>query len=280
VIAAFVVHMLERYRHSFGEPSPGHREALTRLTRTALETLLDCDCPYHDMEHTLLVTEVGQTLLAGRLARGGEVTADDWLQAVVAMLYHDIGYLRGLLEGDAPGSFVTDEAGHRFTPGPDATDASLMPYHVTRSCLYVRERLADEAEIDTARVVEHIEMTRFPVPDAAAYRRLDSLSSLVRAADLIGQMGDPCYPRKLSRLFTEFVETGEAPRLGYASPEDLRRGFPDFFATRVRPYLTEALKDLEATEGGRVWIDNLHGHLDACAQVPRAPVTHLIANHK
>jgi hypothetical protein len=279
VIAAFVAHSVERYRRSFGEPSSHIRDALARVTKSALATLLDCDCPYHDMEHTLLVTDVGQTLLEGRLARGGDVTPHDWLQAVVAMLHHDIGYVRGLLDGDGTTSFVTDAAGQRVTPGPGATDASLMPYHVTRGALHVQQRLADEPEIDVDTVAAHIEMTRFPVPDANPHGEPQSLSALVRAADLIGQLGDPRYPRKLSRLYTEFVETGEAARLGYGSAEDLRRGFPEFFATQVRPHIGEGLKDLAATPDGQVWAANLFHHVEA-ARESRPPIPQLVANHK
>jgi hypothetical protein len=51
----------------------------------------------------------------------------------------------------------------------------------------------------------------------------------VRAADLIGQLADPHYLRKLPALFYEFLETGTAARLGYNTPGDLRDGYPAFF---------------------------------------------------
>jgi hypothetical protein len=47
---------------------------------------------------------------------------------------------------------------------------------------------------------------------------------LVRAGDLIGQLGDPLYPRKLNALYYEFAETGVHEKLGYRSPsQGLRR---------------------------------------------------------
>jgi hypothetical protein len=46
----------------------------------------------------------------------------------------------------------------------------------------------------------------------------------VRAGDLIGQLGDPLYPRKLNALYYEFAETGVHEKLGYRSPsQGLRR---------------------------------------------------------
>ena len=92
---------------------------------------MGCDCPYHDLEHSLLVTDAGMTMLRGRQLSDAALDADQWLHAVVAMLFHDIGYLRGLLAGDEPGSYVIDDAGNRAAPPPGATDAWLMPHHVT-----------------------------------------------------------------------------------------------------------------------------------------------------
>jgi hypothetical protein len=137
----------------------------------------------------------------------------------------------------------------------------MMPYHVTRSCIFIRERFAGDPTIDVSTVSGYIEMTRFPVPAEAHYQRTDTFAALVRAADLIGQMGDPLYPQKLSRLYTEFVETGEAERLGYANPSELREDFPEFFYEQVYPYIGEGLRFLKKTQEGQQWIANLFHHV-------------------
>jgi hypothetical protein len=41
--------------------------------------------------------------------------------------------------------------------------------------------------------------------------------ALLRASDLIGQLADPNYMRKVSALFVEFAETGMNEKLGYNS---------------------------------------------------------------
>ena len=128
---------------------------------------------------------------------------------------------------------------------------------MNRSCIFIRERFAGDPTIDVSTITSYIEMTRFPVPEDRHYQRVDTFAALVRAADLIGQMGDPLYPKKLSRLYSEFVETGEAERLGYANPAELRAGFPEFFYSQVYPYITEGLRYLRKTQEGQQWIANL-----------------------
>jgi hypothetical protein len=261
LIDAFVEHCVDRYREAYPNRDLGHEDVLDQAARTALETLLGCDCPYHDLEHTLLVTDVGQTILRGRLISQGDVSPHEWLHAIIALLFHDIGYVRGLLRDDDGDSFITDEEGGRITPPAGSTDAYLMPFHVNRSCLFIRERFAGDPSIDVSTVASYIEMTRFPVPDDRHYQRVDTFAALVRAADLIGQMADPLYPKKLSRLYAEFVETGEAERLGYANPAELRSGYPDFFYGQVYPYITEGLRYLRKTQEGQQWIANLFHHV-------------------
>lgn len=261
LIDAFVSSARQAYRETY----PGVREeleaGLERAARTALLTLRNCDCPYHDLEHTVLVTDAGIAILRGRQLARGDLPASTWLQAVVALLFHDLGYLRGLLKDDEDGSYLADEAGNRVAPPAGATDAFMMPYHVDRGRLFVMERFAADPVIDGMMVASFIEMTRFPVPQESFYQQLDSIGALVRAADLIGQMADPDYPMKQARLFVELEETGEAERLGYHNPAELRADFPTFFYKQVYPYLPAALDYLTRTQDGEQWIANLIRHL-------------------
>ena len=63
------------------------------------------------------------------------------------------------------------------------------------------------------------------------------------------------------RIVKEFVETGEATRLGFKNPNDLRRSFPEFFYVEVQPYIGDGVAYLKRTQKGRQWIANLYHHL-------------------
>jgi hypothetical protein len=53
-----------------------------------------------------------------------------------------------------------------------------------------------QAVIDPARLAHNIELTRFPVPDDDDHAETNTEAAFVRAADLIGQLGDPLYPNE------------------------------------------------------------------------------------
>ena len=269
VIQAFVDHILAKFQTMFSQAEPAQSQALDRAAHTALEFLLHCDCPYHDVQHTILVTDVGQALLHGRQLARGDLDANDWLQAVVAMLFHDIGYLKNLLREDNEQTCIVDPDGSRVTPPVGSTDAFMTPFHVTRGIMFVHERFSNDHVIDTDAVAECIEMTRFPVPARSDYRQTDTLPAIVRCADLVGQMADPQYLQKLSRLYAEFAETGDAARMGFTNPGDLRDGFPDFFYDQVHPYIGTEVGYLKRTQEGQQWLANLYHHLHLDQSEPR-----------
>lgn len=261
VIDGFTQCLVSTFEKAFPGALKAQTGVLEQSARMALESLTNSDCTYHDLNHTIMVTDVGQAILWGRLTSQGDVTAHDWLHAILAMLYHDIGFIRGVLKGDRAGRYIINEFGDTVAPPAGATDAYMAPYHVSRSCLFVKERFATETLIEAGTLIHHIELTRFPVPRDAFYQRVGDFAGLVRAADLIGQMADPQYIQKLSKLFVEFAETGEAERLGYDNPGELRTGYPAFFFERVRPYISEGLRFLRKTQEGQLWIASLFSHV-------------------
>lgn len=263
VIEAFAERLRQTYLATFGHDRTNYPDTLAIAARTTLERIADSDALYHSIEHTIMVTLVGQEILRGKKIKCGGVSSDDWLHFVVALLCHDIGYVRGTCLGDKPPEFVINEAGEMQALPQGASDAALTPYHVDRGKLFVRERFGDHGGLDVARLARAIELTRFPVPQDGDHQETDTEAGLVRAADLIGQLADPHYMRKINALFWEFVETGMAEKLGYQTPADLAAGYPGFYWNAVRPYIGDGLNYLRLTQTGKQWVANLSAHVFA-----------------
>ncbi|MDA0230243.1 MAG: metal-dependent phosphohydrolase [Proteobacteria bacterium] len=262
-INAFTERLKDAYTANFGRQKPDYPDIIAWVGRMSLERMADSDALYHDVEHTLMVTLAGQEILLGKHIREGGITPDDWLHFMVALLCHDIGYVRGVCIGDVAGAYVIDQVGNTFSPPQGASDASLTPYHVERGKIFVRERFSQLGMLDVDRVIAGLELTRFPVPDVGDARDTTGVAGLVRAADLIGQLGDPNYMRKINRLFHEFNETGANKKMGFNSPADLAAGYSNFFFDAVGPYIGEGLNYLRMTQHGKQWIANLYAHVFA-----------------
>jgi hypothetical protein len=240
---------------------------LTKLlpfaARLSLECIGNSDALYHNIEHTMLVTLVGHDILAGR-ALQRTTTANDYANFITACLAHDIGYVRGILQGDGERAYVADLAGRTIELPIGSSDAALAPYHVDRSKLFVIERFDAVEEVDASRIARAIEYTRFPYA-AASNADVDDLNEeeglLLRGADLIGQLGDPNYMRKANALFHEFEEIGLNKKLGYGTPADIVYKFPQFYWTNVAPQIQLAVRYLNVTSRGRQWLANLHSNV-------------------
>ncbi len=237
-------------------------DLLPYAARLALDCIGNSDALYHNVEHTMLVTLAGHDILIGR-ALLRPTTAGDYANFILACLTHDIGYVRGVIQGDEDDSFVIDLTGRTIRLPRGASDAALAPYHVDRSKLFALERLDSNDALNAARIARAIEYTR--VPYAAPSADNDDLSEeeglLLRAADLIGQLGDPNYMRKANALFYEFEEIGMNKKLGYETPADIVYKFPQFYWTNVAPQIQTAIRYLNVTSSGRQWIANLYGNV-------------------
>ena len=160
---AFADHLVDGFRMVYGRRDPDHGSTIRAMAHLAVERISSSDALYHDVNHTVLVTLVGQTILRGRIMVE-EVTPEDWLHFTVATLCHDIGYLRGICPGDRDGRYVIDAEGTLVDAPRGASDAFLGPYHIERGKIFVRHRCRNLPPLDPERIAGAIELTRFPIP--------------------------------------------------------------------------------------------------------------------
>ena len=191
-------YLAEHMGRRFGSTDADLIELVQSAARLAIDCIGNSDALYHNVGHTMLVTLVGYDIMRGRrLLR--DTTASDYAHVLIACLFHDIGHVRGILDGDSEDGFVVDAKGGKVRLPRGSSDAALMPYHVDRSKLFVMDQVK---KLDAARIADAIEATRFPSVSAG------EKGVMVRAADFVGQLGDPHYLRKANALYYKFEEVG------------------------------------------------------------------------
>ncbi len=248
------------YRSEYSDQYPQYLELIEAAVREAIERIASSNAAYHNVEHTIYVTATGQTILKGK-SQESTVTPQDLLHVILALLFHDIGFVRGACKRDTESSYYSGVGDKMIPLKHSNTDASMMPHHVDRGQSFVSENYQDYDFLDTGFICNCIERTRFPVPDDEAHTNTLDYPGLVRAADLIGQFSDPRYLNKLNNLFQEFDEQGINQRFSYHTLEDIYRGYPQFYKNHVLPYIGEGLRLLELTEEGRTITRSLHNNL-------------------
>ena len=259
----FVNQLGEHYERMYGRTSATFLATIRYVGSMAMEVISTTNALYHNVEHTMMVTLCGQEIVRGKHLLEGSVRPEDWLHFMVSLLCHDIGYVSGICPGDRGRKQMIDFDGNSMELPMGATDALLTPYHIERGKLFVRWRFRDHPQIDPEIVAANIENTQFPVPQGEDPAHAYNWAGLVRSADLIGQMGDPGYVRKLPALFHEFEELGNNKALGYSNPQDLANGYPGFFWNMVHAHIQPALRYLEVTREGREWKASLLSHVFA-----------------
>lgn len=261
LIDDFVKKLKEGYHRTYGGWKTNYEDIIGWVGSMALENIARSDALYHNVEHTILVTLVGQEILRGKHIREGGVSCEDWLHFIISLVCHDIGYVKGVCRKDGNGWYATGQGEKMIQLDPGASDAGLTPYHVDRAKLFVEERFGGHTLIDAEVIKHNIELTRFPVPTAEDHQNTVNYPGLVRASDLIGQLSDPRYLKKIGALYYEFVETGVSEALGYRHPGDLRDNYPKFYWNGVFPYVKDGLRYLELTQQGQQVIANLYSNV-------------------
>ncbi len=263
LIEAFVEQLKAGYHYTYGGLKPDYADIIAWAGSMALENIANSDALYHNIEHTIFVSLVGQEILRGKHIREGGVSSDDWLHFIISLLCHDIGYVKGVCRQDRlkQNLYATGIGDTMISLPPGATDASLTPYHVDRGKMFINERFGGHRLIDSMTISRNIELTRFPVPADEDHQDTIHYPGLVRAADLIGQLSDPRYLQKISALYYEFEEIGMNKVLGYRNPGDLWRNYPKFYWNVVYPYIQDALVYLELTQEGKQIAANLYANV-------------------
>ncbi len=221
----------ERRDHLFGPPEveyiDGFMDAIDELFAGRHSDYQAVDTGYHDIAHTLQATLCLVELLHNRhfSAATPRVGPDDFRRALIAVLFHDVGYLK-----------------HR--DDSEGTGAKYTHVHERRSCEFVRDYLPQWGwPPGQIRAVENMISATGPRADVT---RIDfqsetecALGQAVCTADYIGQMSDPGYPDKLEVLFGEFEESYRYQGIPekewpFPSYQAMLGGTPDFWSSFVQ----------------------------------------------
>ncbi len=270
MIQSCIHNLYTSYYQVYGRQRLHDESLIAKVADFALHQILHSDAPYHNVEHTILVTLTGQAILRGKYLYEKNVSPSEWLHTIIALLCHDIGYIKGICREDRIRDriYATGNNGGMIQLSPQATDASLTPYHIDRGKQFIQEYFEDYPLINIATVQNYIELTRFPVPNDEEHRDTTDYPGLVRAADLIGQLADPNYLKKMPDLFQEFEETGTNQQLGYQHPDHIRQAYPKFFNNIVSQYIQKGLYYLSFTEEGNQIIYNLYQNVEIAKKHP------------
>ena len=149
-----VQELRDTYRQVYGDLEPQYGNVIAWTGRLALENIATCDALYHNVDHTIMVVFAGQAILKGKHICEGGVTPLDWIHYTIALLCHDIGYVKGVCRGDRDGLYATGVGDKKVSLPPGSTSVALTPYHVDRSQRFVRERFGPSslAAVDAERV--------------------------------------------------------------------------------------------------------------------------------
>ena len=77
IINSFIEKLVENYISLYGNTIPNHSDILNSIGKLALNTIAKSNAAYHDVDHTIMVAEVGQDILKGKQLLENNISASD-----------------------------------------------------------------------------------------------------------------------------------------------------------------------------------------------------------
>src|SRR5437867_13358269 len=73
-------------RRMYGGLKVDYEDIICWASSMSLENIANSDALYHNAEHTILVTLVGEEILRGKHMREGGISPEDWLLYIISLL--------------------------------------------------------------------------------------------------------------------------------------------------------------------------------------------------
>lgn len=184
---------------------------------------------YHDLEHTCAVT-----LATARLMHGIHVQNQTFSSRVIQLgligaLFHDTGLIQTMEENDGTGA--------QYTIGHEDRSIALMEKYISD------KGFSAEDILDCSHIIM---CTKLSLPiNKIPFRSEETktMGKVLGSADLIAQMADRNYLKKLPLLFLEYKEAGMA---GFETPLELFKNTEEFYHSVARTRLAEELDNVSS----------------------------------
>ena len=79
LIEAFIKQLENGYSRTYGGYKSDYADIIAWVGAMALENIASSDALYHNVEHAICITLVGQEILRGKHIRKGGVSCENWL---------------------------------------------------------------------------------------------------------------------------------------------------------------------------------------------------------
>lgn len=181
-----------------------------------------CNTGYHDLNHTFQCFLLMARLIHGAFINGFSFTQNHVVLGLISALMHDTGYIQ--LEGDSTGT------GGKYTTVHIERSIEFMEGYFNRNGFSLEDYIFCRDCLKCTGIDVNIKEIQFE-----SYEH-EILGKILGTADLMGQMADRDYLRKLPFLYQEFVEAGLAM---FENEVDLLNATPDFWEFTKQRFSTE-----------------------------------------
>ena len=238
----------------------GTSDFLKTISRMSLTKFAKSDSLYFSLDHTYLCSEIALELIQCLVATKGMVRPGQIINIMTAVLFCNVGIIRGILPQDKLNRYAIDKENIKSIIA-GATDSSLWRYRIARSSMYIENTPYLQNLINNDIVISAIKNTDiFESTDKnQMYTDIDQYS---RAIQIIALMSNPNYQKQLVRLYWSAVEGGVLESFPCEDLGEFRENFPKYFWDNLYADAAETIRLLRESDRGREIVSSMYSHLE------------------
>ena len=161
-INPFTEYLVKSFERTFGTNDQEILNFLRTATSISLENIANGDMLYHNVDHTIMVASVGSEIIRGKHLYEGGFCAEEGLAFLLALLCHDVGYVKGVCrKDDLKSNLFEDGKGKRVEVSPTGT-APFSPPSTLDAAGFVREHFYHQNLVDLELVCSCIDGLNSP----------------------------------------------------------------------------------------------------------------------
>ncbi|OQY58050.1 MAG: hypothetical protein B6245_13820 [Desulfobacteraceae bacterium 4572_88] len=188
-------------------------ETVIRLYKGDYPGYRACNTEYHDLRHVTDVFLAMARLIHGASLDGGDFIGNQISVALMAALFHDVGYLQE--------KWDTQGTGAKYSLSSVRRSADFFRRYGKTNGLSYEDTEMGCSMISCTKIASNLPRRK------ASYSMNEILGNMLCVADLLAQMSDRTYLEKLLYLYQEVNECGLG--ICFESEVDLLRKALDFY---------------------------------------------------
>ena len=233
---------------------------IKNMGRISFSRFARSDSLYFSLSHTLTAAKIGLEILNSIKCRSGVVRQGFAVNFMAAVLFCNVGIIKGILKEDSLDHFKVSEA-KSVKISEDKTDSILWKYKCFRSCRFIESIPFLNVNINMELVSSAVETSDIMNNSDISSDKIGEIDKYNRATQIVALMAEGNHKRTLTEYYYSAQEAGVMDSQIFPNLGEFKDKWAQYFWDSLYSHVAETILMLRETDQGRNIVSSIYTHL-------------------